>query len=70
MEEIDVRGKACPDPLKEVAARLAAAPQGSQFRVVTDDYACYLLLRRLAALNDVKILGAEEGDVFVLLLER
>lgn len=70
MEVIDVRGKACPDPLKEVAARLAAAPQGAQFKVLTDDYTCYLFIRRLAALNDVKILGSEEGDVFVLLLER
>ncbi len=65
-----MRGKTCPDPLKEVAARLAAAPQGTQFKVITDDYTCYLMLRRLAALNDVKILGAEEGDLFVLLLER
>lgn len=65
-----MRGKTCPDPLKEVAARLAAAPQGTQFKVVTDDYTCYLMLRRLAALNDVKILGTEEGDLFVLLLER
>ncbi|MEL9990360.1 MAG: sulfurtransferase TusA family protein [Thermoproteus sp.] len=70
MEEIDVRGKACPDPLKEVAARLAAAPQGAQFKVLTDDYTCYLMLRRLAALNDVKIIGSEEGEVFVLLLQR
>lgn len=65
-----MRGKTCPDPLKEVAARLAAAPQGTQFKVITDDYTCYLMLRRLAALNDVKILGTEEGDLFVLLLER
>lgn len=70
MEEVDVRGMQCPDPLKVVAAKLAAAPQGAQFRVLTDDYTCYLMLRRMAALNDVKILSSEEGEVFVLVLEK
>lgn len=70
MEEIDVRGRQCPDPLKEVAARLAAAAPGAQFKVLTDDYMCYMMLRRLAALNEVKILGAEEGDIYILYLQK
>lgn len=65
-----MRGKQCPDPLREVALKLAEAPQGAQFKVVTDDYTCYLMLRRMAALNDVKILGSEEGDIYVLYLQK
>ncbi|AET31740.1 sulfurtransferase TusA family protein [Pyrobaculum ferrireducens] len=70
MEVIDVSGQQCPDPLKTVASALANAPAGARYRIVTDDYMCYMMLRRLMALNDVKILEAEEGGPYVLVVEK
>ncbi|MGC9050884.1 sulfurtransferase TusA family protein [Pyrobaculum sp.] len=70
METIDVSGQQCPDPLKTVASALANAPAGARYRIVTDDYVCYMMLRRLMALNDVKILEAEEGGPYVLVVEK
>ncbi|MFN7105171.1 MAG: sulfurtransferase TusA family protein [Pyrobaculum sp.] len=70
MEVIDVSGRQCPEPLTNVAAVLANAPQGAVFKVVTDDYICYMMLRRLMALNDVKILEAEEGPTYVLVVQK
>ncbi|MEM1599051.1 MAG: sulfurtransferase TusA family protein [Pyrobaculum sp.] len=70
MEVIDVSGQQCPDPLKTVATALANAPQGAKFKVVTDDYVCYMMLRRLMALNDVQILEAEESGPYVLVVQK
>jgi len=70
MQVIDVSGQQCPDPLKNVASVLASAPAGARFKVVTDDYVCYVMLRRLMALNDIKILEAEETGPYVLVVEK
>lgn len=70
MDVIDVSGMQCPDPLKTVASTLAAAPQGSKFKIITDDYVCYVMLRRLMALNEVKILEADESGPYVLVVEK
>ncbi|ABL88997.1 conserved hypothetical protein [Pyrobaculum islandicum DSM 4184] len=70
MDVIDVRGQQCPDPLKKVASILAGASAGAQFKIVTDDYVCYVMLRRLMAINDVKILQAEETGPYVLVVEK
>lgn len=70
MNIIDVRGQQCPDPLKNVASVLAVAPAGTRFKILSDDYVCYVMLRRLMALNDVKILEAQEGDTYILVVEK
>ncbi|MEM0468323.1 MAG: sulfurtransferase TusA family protein [Pyrobaculum sp.] len=70
MEVIDVSGQQCPDPLKNVASVLANAPSGARFKIITDDYVCYMMLRRLMALNDVKILEADEGGPYTLVVEK
>ena len=53
-----------------MATALANAPQGAKFNVVTDDYVCYMMLRRLMALNDVQILEAEESGPYVLVVQK
>jgi TusA-related sulfurtransferase len=70
MQVIDVTGQQCPDPLKTVATALAAVSAGTRFKIVTDDYVCYMMLRRLMALNDVKILEAEETGPYALVVEK
>lgn len=70
MEVIDVSGQQCPDPLKTVATALANAPAGARFKIVTDDYVCYMMLRRLMALNEVKILEADETGPYSLVVEK
>ncbi|ACB40198.1 sulfurtransferase TusA family protein [Pyrobaculum neutrophilum] len=70
MEVIDVSGMQCPDPLRKVASVLASAPPGSRYRIVTDDYVCYVMLRRLMAVNDVKIVEADEGGPYALVVEK
>jgi len=70
VETIDVSGQQCPEPLKTVATALAAAPQGARFKIITDDYVCYMMLRRLMALNEVKILEATEEGPYILVVEK
>jgi|FaiFalDrversion3_1042247.scaffolds.fasta_scaffold15105_2 TusA-related sulfurtransferase len=70
MQVIDVTGQQCPDPLKTVATALATASAGTRFKIITDDYVCYMMLRRLMALNDVKILEAEETGPYTLVVEK
>ncbi|MEM0468156.1 MAG: sulfurtransferase TusA family protein [Pyrobaculum sp.] len=70
MQILDVSGMQCPDPLKTVASALASAPQGAKFKIITDDYVCYVMLRRLMSINEVKILESEESGPYVLIVEK
>ncbi len=70
MQVIDLSGQQCPEPLKNVATILAGAPDGAVFKIVTDDYICYMMLRRLMALNDVKILESEESATYALVVQK
>ncbi|WP_229657658.1 sulfurtransferase TusA family protein [Thermocladium modestius] len=49
---IDVKGIECPQPVNVVAKELSKMPVGTQFRIVTDNYVCYMMLQRL-----LKMLG-------------
>ncbi len=65
--EIDVRGRQCPEPLKEVAQQIVGLAPGTEFKVLTDDLTCFLMVRRILSLNEVEITGVEDsGPIYVI----
>jgi len=71
MREIDLSGKLCPTPLTYVNAEISRANSGEVLRIITDDFACFIMIKRLLALLKVKVLEEKsEGGRHVIIVEK
>jgi len=60
--EIDVKGVECPQPINAVAKELSKMPIGTQFRIITDNYVCYMMLQRLLKMLGERIDSTAEHE--------
>lgn len=66
-EIIDLRGLEC-NALKQFIIRYQSIEEGRRYRVILDNYACFIMIRRTIALLGGKLIDLGRGDKYLYIV--